>query len=197
MIQVVDNTGNLLGYLASEFFISKSDIRQFTLKRFKCSSKVVGRLSNNDVLVNGTFYSDIMKNFDLITYDVVIDLLRSNGLLLNKYILVPCEIEDCSCEEVSTIWSCNANVRNTAQFYAIMNKNNVEAFLMTIPSLSKADDIYIGMFEVLNKGNGIGSEIISQLKRMGYTLRGMSTYPALDFWKRLGAKVDKVLRFNI
>lgn len=202
MIQtVVTKSGNIKGWLVDDFYISQRVLKLFTSDKLK-GIKVISRVEKDGVRIRGKKYYSIQKIL-VSNKDSYRSILRSfiiNGISVNSFIFIPCNFKDIEFDKVSSFWKVIFDLPSSVGLHLYMVKNleySTSAYLLTRQDIYTSSQIYINMFEVIDKGNGIGKSVIDLLKSSKSNISGLSTHEAENFWKICSAEFTDSLNHFI
>lgn len=188
IVQVVSKDQVLLGYLISDYFIPYI---------------VISSLCKNLPRVDKTVLGALVKD-SIVTVDSVFPIYSDYLILLSRlrfkfdnrdicFLERKPDLNDLS--DLSSFWrSCNTVSGYT---YTILDKYlNVLGFIMTDKRIKYGSTCYIRMFEIVSKGNKIGTRVINELLKL-VSLKGYSCVTSVSFWKSMSANFSDDFHFKI
>lgn len=187
IIQVVSSRQRRLGYIINNDFIP-ANILDNACSDIVISKTVFGVFVENKLLTDiGVFdlmsdYLDILVSLrNLISYNSISFIQR-----------VPLKDELCY---LSSFWKA-IDIKRRYVYTVIDSSVNILGYIITNKDITRYSDCYICMIEVLDKGIGVGTRIVSKFLTFS-SIRGYSCITAVDFWKSFGAIFTKDNHFKI
>ncbi len=190
MISLVTNTsGNEIGYLIDEFFIPSNTVKAVTEGKISYESKREGFFERDKVVI-----PELKKKFSIFSRDYTektgsnyLSILRKNNIVTKRYAYIGVSTDETkkNCEHY--IWG----MFNTQCGYAIYDTKleKTVGYLLTSTDLynSSEPNIHICMIEIMEKGQGIGTQVIRELLRYR-PIRGLADNGSKPFWNKFSAK---------
>lgn len=171
----LDNT--VLGYFIDDIYIPYRIYKYFCKEDPKVSITIRGKPPDVQIC-----YPDLLSR------------LKDNNLDLRDIIFLP--ISRPSYKDVqSSFWELEFS--DFYYYYACVSLNNLLGYISTKEDIFKCDCIYLNMIEASKKGCGNGTEIVNGLLNMVSVINGLSLHSSLDFWRNLGATIDKDNYFQL
>lgn len=170
MIQVVDNK-DIIGYISNNTFIPHS-----ILSNIVVDIKIDKTISGYD---KSLISSD--KDWLLDLKSVKSDLnLKPISFIHRKP-----DIEEISEFSLSQYWKI-ADLDRRFVYTVVDEGLKILGYFVTDSDIFNSFSCCISMLEIVNKGVGTGTKIVSELKRLA-NIKGYSCVSAHDFWKKNGA----------
>lgn len=190
--EVYDKNENLLGYSILDLFIPKEMLIFLTEETDKFTDGMYGISKGNSIFnESGRAYYNVCELLTESKATLVFDIFKRANVKLNPFLFVKTDSNmNYKVQNLSSIWGSLFALKN-CYCYTILDSNcNTLGFLSLHKNVYEEDEKYIQMFEVVEKGKGYGTKIMNYLLKF-YNLSGLSTYSSVNFWKSLGASIDK------
>lgn len=188
VVQVVSKDQLPLGYVISDYFIPYNVILSLCKNLPKVDKTVLGiEVKGSIVTVDSIF--PICNDYLIILYNLRFEFdIRDICFLERKP-----DLNDLS--NLSSFWkSCDVVSSYT---YTVVDKYlNVLGFIMTDTRIKYGGTCYICMFEIISKGNKVGSRVINELLK-SVSLKGYSCVTAIPFWRSMSANFSDDFHFKI
>lgn len=188
----------VIGYIIGNYFINKNTWVCLTNNE-PIREEELGLLYKGKVVIDNKAYLDIATLLTKENYSKVLQILEESGIVVRKFLYIKTEgkLEKDTKFKLDSFWS----TISYPFMYLIYNTETKEelGYMLTLNNMyetSKQESMYIGMFEVFNKREHIGTEIIQELRTYTPRIQGLSTKQAKPFWSSIGARyLDDELHF--
>lgn len=201
MIQtIISQSGNTRGWLIDDYFIPIGVLKFFSPLSSLRGVKIIGIIDKSGVRVRGKRYPNILKVINIKNCREVLRSFIVNGVELHNILFFPCSLCDLNCDSLSSFWkvATDLSLKSFSVVAVTDSKFNQLGYIFMKQDLFRTKNIYINMFEVLNRGKGNGTKIVSKLKDLGFNISGLAVTDSIPFWEKQGAVItDNQNHFTI
>lgn len=183
---VVDKEQNKIGYVIDNKFFPTRFIESIVDKPLSVDQTKIGFIFNKVLIISTDVFS-LESDF--------LEQIKGVSLEFNDISFIKrCPSED-ELNDLSNYWrSLNLYFRNV--YTIIDGKLNILGYFITKEDIYSSSSCYLGMIEILDKGQGIGTAVVSKLRKLT-SIRGLSCISAVEFWERNGAKFSESNKFEL